>query len=167
MKGAKLYKVELWQYPDGPGDIPEQQWPGPPSAKIVIPDCESAEVDYFWENAIFQSPTPLHLSVHGVIKTYDHQFAQYLASRYPVEDYMVIGDCLLLYYRTDDGQEWLYRFNGVYFGGNRTMRLNSTEEVDTGESEHSLLTWRLARFHHGNDTSFWSNWSNRVTLVAV
>jgi len=83
----------------------------------------------------------------------------------PIEDHQDIGDCLLLYYRTDDGEEWCYRFNGVYFGSGRTMRVYSIEEVDTGESEHSLLTWRLAKFHHGNEPVYWSNWNNRVSLT--
>jgi len=168
MKGAKLYKVEVWHYDDGSHDLPWQHWTEPPQDITEVPDCESAEVNYLWENNEGDnSPSPASLSVYGTIKTYDHQITEYLASRYPQQDYTVIGDCLLLYYRTSDGERWLYRFNGVYFGGGRTMRDYSVKEVDTGKSEHSLLTWRLARFHHGNETLYLSNWTNRVTLESI
>ena len=165
MKGAKLYKDEVWHYPDHQGANPQKFCSNPPSNITEIPDCESAEINFLWENEEYYGPYPAHLAVYGTVKTYDHQLAEYLASRYPIEDHQDIGDCLLLYYRTDDGEEWCYRFNGVYFGSGRTMRVYSIKEVDTGESEHSLLTWRLAKFHHGNEPVYWSNWNNRVSLT--
>ena len=164
MKGAKLYKVEVWHYHDDSDDNPQMSWGSGPLARTTIPDCENAEINYKWKSEKDKGPIPASMAVYGTIKTYDHQLGQYLISRYPSQEHPVIGDCLLLYYRTDDGQEWVHRFNGVYFG-RRTMKINSIEEVDTGKAELNLLTWKLARFHNGNETSYWSNWSNRVTLT--
>lgn len=163
MKGAKLYKVEVWHYADGPDDSPEDHWDEPPVSVTTIPDCESFELDFAWEGDLPQSSGiyPDNLVIYGSIKTYDHRAAYFLAGRYPIEDYMIIGDCLLLYYQTDDGELWRYRLNGVYFAATRTMRMYFTEEVDTGKSEHSQLTWVLAEFHH-DWTGIFSNFELRV-----
>lgn len=165
MKGAKLYKVEIWHYADESHNTPWEEWNNPPETVTEIPNCETAEIDYLWEdnNQLF-GPRPDNLTLYGSIKTYDHRAARYLVRRYPFQEYQVIGDCLLLYYTTDDGQQWRYRFNGVFFGSGRVTRAYTAEEVDTGKSEHSLLTWTLARFHHGNEELYLSNWNNRVKL---
>jgi len=169
MKGAKLYKVEIWHYADGPEDAPQNDWPGPPVSTTTIPDCESFEIDFKWQDDIGSQsggPYPDHLGVHGVIKTYSHQAAFFLIGQYPIEAYMHIGDCLLLYYQTDDGERFRYRFNGVYFGAPWLMRTYlsgtvSKGRVDTGESPHSVLSWILARFHHDNPEP-WNTYALRV-----
>jgi len=159
MKGAKLYKVEVWHYDD---DFPELEWTNPPDSTTTVPDCESFEFDFAWDDV---SQTggfhPGNLLIYGTVKCYDHKAAFDLISLITTQDEMVIGDCLLLYYQTDDGERYRYRFNGVYFGSTRTMRTYFTEAVDTGELPHSLLTWVLARFHH-NSSGWWNIYANRV-----
>ena len=164
MKGTKLYKVEVWHYSDGLGSNPQNSWTGPPISKLDIPDCESFEINFAWADSasLEDGPYPDHLAISGSVKTYNHFAAFYLASRYPVEDYAIIGDCLLLYYRTDDGTQYRYRFNGVYFGAPAAMKTTFTKSVDTGKSPHSTLTWLLARFHNDAADS-WNDYAKRVS----
>jgi len=58
MKGAKLYKVEIWHYADGPEDAPQNDWPGPPVSTTTIPDCESFEIDFKWHTFLDTGPVP-------------------------------------------------------------------------------------------------------------